>query len=45
MLYRLLGQQLLMFMDISRQTRLERRTDDIVEQEGSVDEECEADDL
>lgn len=45
MFYRLLRQQLLMFMYIPRQTCLQRGPDDIVEQEGSVDEEREANDL
>lgn len=45
MLYRFLFQQFLSVSEVTGETCFERRTDDIVEQEGAVNEEREAEDL
>lgn len=45
MLNRLLGEQDLALSRITRKTSLERRPDDVVEQESSIDEQAETDNL
>jgi hypothetical protein len=45
MLDRLLGKQDLALSSSTRKTSLERGTNDVVEQEGSVDEQAKADNL